>query len=275
MNKDMIATQLLYDIGVLLEENYADPEREVFPFLQPAFSLDPHTPFGQRFFSAFAKSDLGQQTLIRAGLAEALQRCCAQWLGLWRGLDVFDLHQMIAPEALSSDMKRQLIALRSTEHPDQRAIWIDQLLGRWHRLKIYPDLPLEYWSDSVTDSTPETLPATLTYLTDGPLRKKVEALKCLSVAKQMSSKWSTEGLLSADQLSTLPMFIQQLEKDTLPSLSVETAESAATKWMPTLDLQMKNERNELLKLIEVNDFYEPFEAANDKEEFDALELAQG
>jgi hypothetical protein len=216
-DKDMIATQLLHDISVVLEEEYADPTRELFPFLQPFFSYHRDLPLRQRILESLDSVDDAQRSTIKQGVIEALRRCATQWLGLWRGLEVFDLHQQLAPEALSTELMSRLLCLQAVRHPEQRGIWLDHLLRRWMTGRLNPDIQGEIWLEVVRDVAVDALVDTLAYMAQGPLRLKTEILDCTALAGARLS--SAVDSLTPDQYIELTKALTDLRVQVLPSLS--------------------------------------------------------
>jgi hypothetical protein len=215
-DKDTIATQLLYDINVTLDESYSEPDREIFPFLQPYFSLERDLPFHARFLKALKQLEPTRRVSVVRGVEEALKRCGVQWLGLWRGLEVFDLCQKLAPESLSTNLLTQLLRLRPHSRSEQREIWIDLLLRRWKNVGINPQIHPDIWYDVVNDASLDGLVDTLEYLIHGPLRVQPAALNCLSLASQRVGSLARAGKLSADQIVQLPSGIQNLQLAVIP-----------------------------------------------------------
>lgn len=245
LDKDTIATQILYDINVGLEENYAEPDRQLFPFLQPHYSLERQLPFQERFLTAWNAVTDDQRLAVKRGVEEALRRCGAQWLGLWRGLEVFDLQLKLGPEFLSTDLLTQLLCLRPNSRPEQRAIWLDLLLARWKKAGINPDIPPAIWRTIVQDVNVDALIDTLSYLVEGPLKWKAEALDCLDDANKRLDSLIRAGSLTPNQIVDLPHALQDLYSELIPSFRMPPSKPVTN--FPDFSYQRSAEADALLK----------------------------
>jgi len=194
-NPESIADVLLYDINVEIGVDYADETREQFPFFQPAYRRNADLPLGERLYYSYKTLDAAPRLLVRAGVIESLRRCAMQWLGMWRSLEVFDLHQSVAPEALSDATASRLLSLRNPDDSVDRALWLELLIRRWSESGISPEVENGIWLRVVNDVQVSGLIPCVRYLATGPLRGSPNLLACIGIAAERLRRQAADRLV--------------------------------------------------------------------------------
>lgn len=138
-NIDRDSTALfLYDLNVVLDYDYAEPNRELFQELVPHFAQHSELPLANRIVAAYADlksvGEIGKRSLhFRGIVTAALIRSASVALGKYRTLIVLDIAKQICPEILSDSLWRSLL-FRQME--DEMPSWLNSLAFRWTQWQI-------------------------------------------------------------------------------------------------------------------------------------------
>lgn len=207
---DILADQLLYDIQVELDYEYADSTRELFPFFQPVYRRSPDLLLQDRMRKCYGALTDKTKHHVRRAIIESCRRCAMHWLGLWRSLEVLDLALFVAPESLSSATVSGLLRLKDPADAGVRGEWLVLLIRRWADNRLFPEVDHSLWFEAMKDVRPGALLAVTGYIVRGPLRGQPEIADCIQLAHHLLLERQAEALPEA--LGAL----LELSKDVLP-----------------------------------------------------------
>jgi hypothetical protein len=137
------AAQFLRDLNVLLDIDYADPQRPPLQALAPQFAFHADLPAGERIVASFkAVQRTAQGVAFLDTVSEALKRCANTNLGLDRSLLVVDIAHSICAESFSDELWQRLMLRQTTaEQPH----WLRALALRLSRWDDHVSLPALTW----------------------------------------------------------------------------------------------------------------------------------
>ena len=138
----------LYDLNVVLDYDYAERDRDLFPELSPHFAQHPELPLADRIVTAYGslKSTDGSENRslqFRGIVTAALMRSASVALGAYRTLVVLDVAKKVCPEFLSDDIWRRLLFRQEDQ---ELPSWLSALAFRWSQWRCHIALSKNDWS---------------------------------------------------------------------------------------------------------------------------------
>lgn len=156
-------TDFLTDIDVALGQDYLDAGRTQFVSfkLQTETAATEEAPLATRLADAYRALIGSDRARIRRLVERAQTRCSRAPVGLKRSLVCLDLAHSIDP-ALSSEAVNADMLLRPAD-PDDRALWLGQLIRRWSDWNVKVVATPRAWRIVFESITPESIFALLKY----------------------------------------------------------------------------------------------------------------
>jgi len=138
-------SRFLCQVNAELGNAYHDAQETLFPEFQPYFSsTDPDERLETRLQLAYERLAPDKKAAVQRLLRPALMRCARTWMGLRRTLVCLDMAISLEPAILNDSIMSDIV-LRPAD-PDDRALWLGELISRLKQSNIKVDLPAETWA---------------------------------------------------------------------------------------------------------------------------------
>jgi hypothetical protein len=131
-NIDRQVEVFLFDLDVILDNEYAAPGRRLFDMFWPSYPKHAGLPIDEALTHSYNDLSGSARSNAREIVIGAIDQISTQYLGRYRSLVVIDVAQKICPEHLTSRW-RKLLALKII---DDRSIWLGELARRWARSEL-------------------------------------------------------------------------------------------------------------------------------------------
>lgn len=154
-----LATELLHDIEVSRGYAHPDQSRRQFEFLLPHYTASREMSLIERIIEAYNQLETEKQSIFRAAVLEAMERCLNEFRGsASRLLDLIELNHRLNRDALSSQTWSRLIDCRNADNPQLTTRLLEGLVRKFREWDITPDIRSISWKKLVSEVSIAELP---------------------------------------------------------------------------------------------------------------------
>lgn len=183
--EDIMVAEFMQDLDIALGHEYEQSNRRLFQQFSPKFNTTSISDLQlvERLHLAYQELKGSQKDEAKTIVRKALALCARSPQGLRRSLVCVDLaHEIVA--GIGSEELYSSLLLRPTDQNDL-AIWVWQLIRRWHKWQIKVTSTPDHWKKAIKIVVPKGILEVLSYYHE---QNSIDNSKCWESLRHIALK---------------------------------------------------------------------------------------